>query len=93
VTAKIAKIAQGWERLSGKAKGTTLASSRLRDLAKQAGCEGYISRGDERLKESLDYDGDKTKTARPPVRPSVVIYEKFDESLFSRWKSGFEVCV
>jgi hypothetical protein len=68
VTAEIAEIAQGWERLSGKAKGTTLASSRLRDLAKQAGCEGYISRGDERLKESLDYDGDKTKTVRPSVR-------------------------
>lgn len=53
----MAKIAQRWEILSGKSKGTALASSRVRDLAKQAGLEWYVSRGDERLDEFLDYDG------------------------------------
>lgn len=54
----MAKIAQRWELLSGKAKGTALASSKVRDLAKQAGFEWYESRGDERLEEFLDYDGE-----------------------------------
>jgi hypothetical protein len=58
VTSKLAKIAQRWEMLSKKAKGTALASSRVRDLAKKAGFEWYVSRGDERLKEFLDYDGE-----------------------------------
>ena len=54
----MAKIAQRWEILSGKAKATALASSRVRDLAKQAGFEWYVSRGDERLEEFFDYDGE-----------------------------------
>ena len=54
MTAKMAKIAQRWEILSGKAKATGLASSRVRDLAKQAGFEWYVSRGDERLEEFFD---------------------------------------
>jgi hypothetical protein len=54
----MAKIAQRWELLSRKAKGTALASSRVRDLAKEAGFEWYVSRGDECLKEFLDYDGE-----------------------------------
>ena len=58
MTSKLAKIAQRWEMLSKKAKGTALASSRVRDLAKKAGFEWYVSRGDERLKEFLDYDGE-----------------------------------
>ena len=54
----MAKIAQRWKILSGKAKATALASSRVRDLAKQAGFEWYVSRGDERLEEFFDYDGE-----------------------------------
>lgn len=54
----MAKIAQRWQILSGKAKTSALASSRVHDLAKQAGFEWYVSRGDERLKEFLDYDGE-----------------------------------
>ena len=58
MTPKMAKIAQRWELLSRKAKGTALASSRVLDLAKEAGFEWYVSRGDECLKEFLDYDGE-----------------------------------
>jgi hypothetical protein len=58
VSAKTAKIAQRWGILCRKAKETALASSRVCDLAKQAGLEWYVSRGDERLTEFLDYDGD-----------------------------------
>jgi hypothetical protein len=57
MTAKLAKIAQRWETLSGKAKATSLVSSRVCDLAKQAGFEWFVARGDERLEEFLDYDG------------------------------------
>ncbi len=35
-----------------------MASSKVRDLAKQAGFEWYESRGDERLEAFLDYDGE-----------------------------------
>lgn len=54
---QIAEIAQRWEKLSAKAQGTAWASSRIRDLAKQVGFDWYESRGDERLKEFLEYDG------------------------------------
>jgi len=54
----MAKITLRWEILSGKAKDTALASSRVRDLAKQAGFEWYVSRGDECLVDFLDYDGE-----------------------------------
>jgi Sigma-70, region 4 len=58
VTPKLIQIAQRWELLSRKAKGTVLVSSKVRDLAKQAGFEWYLSRGDERLGEFLDFDGE-----------------------------------
>ena len=54
----MAEIAQRWEGVSRKARGSALASSSVRDLAKEAGFEWYVSRGDERLKEFLDYDGE-----------------------------------
>ncbi len=58
MTPKLTKIAQRWEVLSGKAKVTALATAKVRDLAKQAGFEWYVSRGDERLEEFLVYDGE-----------------------------------
>jgi hypothetical protein len=58
VNSKLAQISQRWEMLSKKAKRTALATSRVRDLANQAGFEWYVSRGDERLEEFLVYDGE-----------------------------------
>ncbi len=54
---EIAKIAQRWEMLSGRARGNALASAMVCELATRAGFEWYVSRGSERLEEFLDYDG------------------------------------
>ena len=58
MNANLAKIAQRWEILSEKAKGTSLASSKVRDLAKHAGFEWYFARGDECLVDFLNLDGE-----------------------------------
>lgn len=50
-------LAQRWETLSKKAKFTTLANARVRDLAQSAGFDWYLARGDEYLSDFLDYDG------------------------------------
>lgn len=53
-----ARIVQRWQELSRRAKGNALASSRIRDLAQRAGFEWYVARGDECLRDFLDYDGE-----------------------------------
>lgn len=58
MTTNKASVAERWRILSKKAKGSSLASSKVRDLAQRAGFEWYVARGDERLVDFLDYDGE-----------------------------------
>lgn len=59
MTTNKASAAHRWQILSKKAKGTALASSKVRDLAQRAGFEWYVARGDERLVDFLEYDGEE----------------------------------
>jgi hypothetical protein len=57
MTTGIEHLAQRWKKLNRKLKDSTLATSRVRDIARRAGFEWYVSRGDELLMDFLDNDG------------------------------------